>query len=72
MPQAIYHAGYVVGTIGTVVIGFISLYCMQMLLRTHYELCKRNKVPSMDYPTIAKTAFLEGPQWLHRFSNSIV
>lgn len=44
MPQAIYHAGYVVGPILTVVIGLISLYCMQMLLRSHYELCKRNKV----------------------------
>lgn len=44
MPQAIYHAGYVLGTLGVVVIGLIAVYCMQMLLASHYELCKRKKV----------------------------
>lgn len=44
MPQAIYHAGYVLGTFGVVVIGLIAVYCMQMLLASHYELCKRKKV----------------------------
>lgn len=44
MPKAFYHAGYLVGTISTVVIGLIAVYCIQMLLKAHYELCKRNKV----------------------------
>lgn len=60
MPQAFHHAGYLVGTIGTIVIGSIAVYCIQMILVAHYELCKRKKVPSMDYPTIAQTALLEG------------
>lgn len=55
MPQAIYHAGYVVGPILTVVIGLISLYCMQMLLRSHYELCKRNKVRIKAFDSFKKT-----------------
>lgn len=44
MPQAIFHAGYVIGSIGTILIGLIAVYCMQMLLESHYELCKRRKV----------------------------
>lgn len=71
MPQAIYHAGYVLGSIGTVVIGLIAVYCMQILLESHYELCKRRKVPSMDYPTIAASAILEGPTWMHKYSTLV-
>lgn len=44
MPKAYYHAGYIVGSIGTIIIGSIAVYCIQLLLKIHYELCKRNKV----------------------------
>lgn len=44
MPKAYYHAGYIVGSIGTIAIGSIAVYCIQLLLKIHYELCKRNKV----------------------------
>lgn len=44
MPQAIYHSGYLLGTIGTAAIAFICVYMMQILLKSHYELCKRKKV----------------------------
>ncbi|XP_055311580.1 proton-coupled amino acid transporter-like protein CG1139 isoform X2 [Sitodiplosis mosellana] len=72
MPQAIYHAGWLLGSIGTVAIGLIAVYSMQILLSSHYELCKRRKVPSMDYPAIAQNALLEGPQWLHRYASLVV
>lgn len=44
MPKAYYHAGYINGSIGTIIIGSIAVYCIQLLLHIHYELCKRNKV----------------------------
>lgn len=44
MPKAFYHAGYLVGSISTIVIGSIALYCIQVLLKIHHELCKRNEV----------------------------
>lgn len=44
MPKAYYHAGYIVGSFGTIIIGSIAVYCIQLLLKIHYELCKRNKV----------------------------
>lgn len=44
MPNAFHNSGYVVGAICTIIIGVICTYCIHMLLRSHYELCKRKKV----------------------------
>lgn len=44
MPKAFSRSGYLVGFVGTIVIGIICTYCIHMLLRSHYELCKRKKV----------------------------
>lgn len=44
MPNAFSHSGYVIGSISTVIIGIICTYCIHLLLKSHYELCKRKKV----------------------------
>lgn len=44
MPHAFHNAGYVVGTISTIIIGILCTYCVHMILRAHYELCKRKQV----------------------------
>lgn len=44
MPKAFSRSGYVVGFVSTIVIGIICTYCIHMLLRSHYELCKRKRV----------------------------
>lgn len=44
MPNAFNHAGYVVGIIGTVLLGSIATYCVHMIVNIHYELCKWRKV----------------------------
>ena len=44
MPNAFKNAGYVTGTIGTTVIGFICTYCIHQLVKAEYELCRRKKV----------------------------
>lgn len=71
MPRAFHHAGYVVGIIGTLVIGFICTYCIHVLLRAHYDLCKRRKVPSLTYPQIAEASLADGPPRLRRYSRMI-
>jgi len=68
MPKAFYNAGYIVGVIATIIIGLLCIYCMRILVRSEYELCKRKKVPSMTYPATAESALLEGPKSLRRFS----
>lgn len=44
MPNGFHNSGWVVGLIGTIIIGIICTYCVHMLLRAQYELCKRKKV----------------------------
>lgn len=44
MPNAFHHSGYLVGSIGTIIIGIVCTYCVHILLRSQYELCKRKKV----------------------------
>ncbi|XP_047543601.1 proton-coupled amino acid transporter-like protein CG1139 [Vanessa atalanta] len=63
MPHAFAKSGYVVGTIGTLVIGVLCTYCIHVLLDSCYVLCKRRKVPSMSYTAVAEAALSEGPDW---------
>lgn len=64
MPNAFYNSGYILGFIGTIVVGFICTYCIHLLLRAEYELCKRRKVPSLTYPKTAECAMADGPKYL--------
>lgn len=70
MPKAFLNAGFVVGLIATFVIGLFCTYCMRILVRSEYELCKRLRVPSMSYPATAEAALAEGPMWLRPFSKA--
>ncbi|CAH0703678.1 unnamed protein product [Spodoptera exigua] len=63
MPKAFSNAGYVVGSVGTVVIGVLCTYCIHILIDSCYVLCKRRKVPSLSYTAAAEAALLEGPDW---------
>lgn len=44
MPNAFHNAGYVVGVIGTIIVGAIATYCVHILVNIQYDLCKRKKV----------------------------
>uniref|UniRef100_A0A6M2DNG0 Putative amino acid transporter n=1 Tax=Xenopsylla cheopis TaxID=163159 RepID=A0A6M2DNG0_XENCH len=72
MPNAFHHAGYAVGIVGTMLIGALCTYCIHMLIKSQYELCKRKKVPSMTYPATAETAFMEGPPACRSFASASV
>lgn len=68
MPKAFLHAGYVLGTVGTLIIGLLCLYCIHLLINAEHELCKRKKKPSMTYPETAKESFAAGPPFLQKLS----
>ncbi|XP_071558190.1 proton-coupled amino acid transporter-like protein acs isoform X2 [Temnothorax nylanderi] len=72
MPRAFYNSGYIIGFVATIIIGFLCIYCMRILVRSEYELCKRKRVPSMTYPATAESALLEGPRCLRRFSKASI
>ncbi|XP_023942840.1 proton-coupled amino acid transporter-like protein CG1139 [Bicyclus anynana] len=63
MPHAFAKSGYVVGAVGTLLIGILCTYCIHVLIDSCYVLCKRRKVPSMTYTAAAEAALSEGPDW---------
>ncbi|XP_055598119.1 proton-coupled amino acid transporter-like protein CG1139 [Uranotaenia lowii] len=72
MPNAFHHAGWLVGSVGTFLIGILCTYCIHLLIKAEYELCRRKKVPSLNYPAVTQTALLEGPDALKPFANVII
>ncbi|XP_065157549.1 proton-coupled amino acid transporter-like protein CG1139 isoform X2 [Atheta coriaria] len=72
MPLAFSHSGYIIGLIGTVLIGLICTYCIHLLISAEYELCKRRREPSLTYPATAEAAFLEGPAIFQKCASASV
>lgn len=68
MPSAFKNAGYVVGTLGTVIIGILCTFTIHLLITSSYELCIKRKIPSLTYPGTAAAAFEEGPRCTKKFA----
>ncbi|XP_034255048.1 proton-coupled amino acid transporter-like protein CG1139 isoform X2 [Thrips palmi] len=68
MPQAFFHAGWALGLGGTAAIGFLCTYCVHILIQSEYAICKRRRVPSLNYHEIAREGFLEGPPIFKKLS----
>ncbi|XP_049777590.1 proton-coupled amino acid transporter-like protein CG1139 [Schistocerca cancellata] len=64
MPMAFRSAGLAVGLVGTALVGYICTHCVHILVDCSQRLCRRLKVPSMDYPATASAAFTSGPERL--------
>uniref|UniRef100_A0A8D8ZIN1 Proton-coupled amino acid transporter 4 n=1 Tax=Cacopsylla melanoneura TaxID=428564 RepID=A0A8D8ZIN1_9HEMI len=62
IPHAFKNSGYLVGVIGTVIIGLFSCYCIHMMVVAQHILCRKKKIPRLTYPEIAETALSEGPE----------
>lgn len=69
MPLAFKNAGMYVGLLGSIAIGIICTHCVHVLLRCCHELCRRQRVPSMEYSEVAYNAFATGPLRLRRYSS---
>ncbi|KAL0279965.1 UNVERIFIED_CONTAM: hypothetical protein PYX00_001405 [Menopon gallinae] len=68
MPNAFYHAGWALGVCGTTAIGMICTYCIHLLIKCEYEICKRRRLPALNYPSTGEAALLEGPSVLHKLA----
>lgn len=69
MPEAFKHSGLLTGLFGTLIIGFICTHCMHLLVKCSYELCRRQKVPSMDYSDVCYNAFKINSYRLRQFAS---
>jgi len=70
MPLAFNNSGLIFGSIGTVVVGIICTHCVYVLVKSSQELCRRQKIPSLDFARTAEVAFSTGPPALQKFSTA--
>ena len=70
LPFAFAHAGLLVGSIGTILIGILFGYCAHMLVDTSQKLSKKYKVPQLNYAETAVKAFESGPPWMRKYSQT--
>lgn len=65
LPKAISNAGLIGGVLGLICIGFICIYCMNMLVKASYEALKRRPhLEFVDYGETAEAAFEDaGGRW---------
>ncbi|XP_055708651.1 proton-coupled amino acid transporter-like protein CG1139 isoform X1 [Phlebotomus papatasi] len=68
MPLAFLNAGLWFGLVATFAIGIICTYCVHILVKCSHILCRRAQIPSLGFADIAETAFLAGPEGLHKWS----
>ncbi|XP_065161836.1 proton-coupled amino acid transporter-like protein CG1139 isoform X2 [Atheta coriaria] len=69
MPEAFKNSGLTNGFICTILIGILCTYCLHILVKAQYIMCKRLKVPILTYPESMKVALESGPQCLRKFAN---
>lgn len=70
LPYAFAHAGLLLGSIGTILIGTLFGYCAHMLVDTSQKLCKKYRVPQLNYAETAEKAFESGPLWMQKYSQT--
>lgn len=71
MPAAFKYSGYVIGPAVLILTAVLTAYCMNILLYTHQELCKRKGVPTLSFSSMGEFAFQEGPDWMHKISRPV-
>ncbi|XP_026765098.1 proton-coupled amino acid transporter-like protein pathetic isoform X1 [Galleria mellonella] len=68
MPLAFKSAGLLVGSIGTILVGFICAHAINMLVKTSQQLCVEVKKPSLGYADTCDLVFQNGPKPVQKFA----
>ncbi|XP_041972808.1 proton-coupled amino acid transporter-like protein pathetic [Aricia agestis] len=68
MPLAFKNAGIVVGSFGTIFIGFICAHAIHILVKTSQKLCAEIKRPSLGYAETCEVVFQNGPKPVQRYA----
>lgn len=69
-PLAFSNAGWGVGLIGTLFIGFLCTHCIHILVKTSRGCCKIEKKPLLDYAETCRSVFANGPKSVRRFAGA--
>ncbi|CAG9816183.1 unnamed protein product [Phaedon cochleariae] len=68
LPEAFKYSGMANGIVSTFLIGLLCTYCLHVLVRAQYVICKKLKVALLTYPESMKIACEIGPTCLRRFA----
>ncbi|CAG9865448.1 unnamed protein product [Phyllotreta striolata] len=68
VPRAFMNSGLLIGTVGTIVIGFICTYTIHLLVSASKKLCVDLKLPSLGFAETAEAVFENGPGALKKWS----
>ncbi|XP_067008859.2 proton-coupled amino acid transporter-like protein pathetic [Anabrus simplex] len=68
MSNAFKNGGLAFGLVGTVVVGVICTHCVNILVFSSHALCRRQKIPSLNFASTAEVAFQTGPKPLRSWS----
>ena len=68
MPEAFKNAGLYVGLFSTLILGYICTHCMHILVKCAHELCRRKRVPSLNFSEVCFAAFETGPLGIRKYS----
>ncbi|KAK5643871.1 hypothetical protein RI129_007716 [Pyrocoelia pectoralis] len=71
MPHAFKNAGLLVGSVATLVIGFLCTYCIRILVSASRDICRKSKVPSLGLAETCGAAFQYGPKSLRKYSGAV-
>ncbi|XP_046666503.1 proton-coupled amino acid transporter-like protein CG1139 isoform X1 [Homalodisca vitripennis] len=68
MPEAFSQSGLLIGTVFTIILGSLTTYCLHVLARSQYEMCKWLRVPILNYPDSMRVALEHGPPVFRPFA----
>ncbi|XP_043266554.1 proton-coupled amino acid transporter-like protein CG1139 [Venturia canescens] len=60
IPNAFACVGMLLGIVGTIVMGILITVSLQLLMRTHYLMCKRDKSPTLNYDRLVSVTLTSG------------
>lgn len=70
MPLAMRNSGYIVGLVGTIIIGLICTHCVYIFVGISQELCRIIRKPQLGYAETCEEAFANGPEKIRFLSKS--
>ncbi|XP_072941811.1 proton-coupled amino acid transporter-like protein pathetic [Epargyreus clarus] len=69
-PLAFSNAGWGIGIVGTLFVGFLCGHCIHILVKTSRGCCKIERKPLLDYAQTCKSAFENGPKWCRPYAQA--
>ncbi|KAK1135195.1 hypothetical protein K0M31_007966 [Melipona bicolor] len=70
LPNGFRRAGYVMSVVCGVVIGLLCTHTVVALVRSSHILCRRNRIPMLDFARTAEVSFENGPPELRKYGKT--